>query len=191
MSVPQLPDFDRALALSQGNLDAAALAECHGVACGLLVRQPSSGTDAFLGLLDMLEIVHEPGGAIRGALADLFEAAGLQLADEDMGLQLWLPDDEEPLEFRTHALAQWCNGFLASIGSGRDERLQTLSDEAGEALADLREIALAEVESVEPDDEANLEDEEQAFAEIVEYIRVVVLTLREDLRGPVAGDSVH
>ena len=62
MSVPQLPDFDHTLALSQGNLDAADLAECHGVACGLLVRLPDANPDAFLGLLDMLEIVQQISG---------------------------------------------------------------------------------------------------------------------------------
>jgi len=191
MSVAQLPDFERTLALSQGNLDAAALAECHGVACGLLVRQPASRPDTFLGLLDMLEIVHEPGVAMRGVLAELFEAAGQQLADEEMALELWLPADEEPLDDRTEALAQWCNGFLASVGSGRDGRLETLSTEAGEALSDLREIALAEVSGIEEGEETSLEDEERAFAEIVEYIRIVVLTLREDLRGPSTGESVH
>jgi len=191
MSVPQLPDFEHSLALSQGNLDAGGLSECHGVACGLLVRQPVSGADAFLALLAMLEIVQEPGAAMREVLTDLFTAAGQQLMDEEMQLAIWLPDDEEPLEDRTTALAQWCNGFLASIGSGQDGRLKTLSTEAGEALADLGEIALAEISGVELETEHDAEEEEQAFAEIVEYIRVAVLLLREDLRGPEAGDSIH
>lgn len=191
MTVPQLPDFERSLALSQGNLDAGALAECHGVACGLLVRQPESGADAFLGLLGMLEIVQQPGVALREVLAEMFLAAGHQLADEEMQLAIWLPDDEESLEERTAALAQWCNGFLASIGSGQDGRLKTLSEEAGEALADLGEIALAEVDEAGFQADLDFEEEEQAFAEIVEYIRIAVLILREDLRGPVAGDSIH
>ncbi|KAA9130805.1 UPF0149 family protein [Marinihelvus fidelis] len=193
MSTIALPDFDHTLALSHGNLDAAGLSECHGVACGLLVRQPSSGADAFLGLLDMLQITDQPGVALREALADLFTAAASQLADDDMGFVIWLPDDEESLEDRTEAIAQWCNGFLASIGAGDDGCLETLSDDAGEALADLKEIALAEV-AVEYEDEsgqAPVDDDEQAFAEIVEYIRVSVLILREDLRGPVDGDSIH
>ena len=38
MSAPALPDFQRTILLSQGNLDAAELAECHGVLCGLLCR---------------------------------------------------------------------------------------------------------------------------------------------------------
>lgn len=191
MAVMQLPDFAHTLALCQGNLDAAGLAECHGVVCGLLVRKPGSGLDAYLSLLDMLEIVHQPGPALREALAELLQAAGLQLADEEMGLELWLPDDEESLEARTEALAQWCNGFLASVGAGQEQKLETLSEEAGEALSDLREIAMADVATRDGEASDDLEDEENAFAEIVEYIRVAVLILREDLRGPRNGDSIH
>lgn len=189
MAAMQLPDFDHTLALSQGNLDAAGLAECHGVACGLLLRRPASEPQAFLSLLEMLEIVQQPRPALRDALAELLRAAGLQLADEDMGLELWLPDDEQSLAARTEALAQWCNGFMASLGADPERHLETLSAEAGEALADLQEIAKAEVGAAEPGGDG--EEEEQAFTEIVEYIRVAVLMLREDLRGPQPGDSVH
>lgn len=191
MYVAPLPDFERTLALSQGNLDEAALAECHGVACGLLVRQPAAGPDVLLKLLAMLEIVHDPGPALSEALQEMLAAAGQQLADEEMQLGIWLPDDDSPLDIRTSALAQWCNGFLASIGSGGDARLHTLSSEATESLTDLREIAMAEVSSDGLESQTSSEEEEQAFAEIVEYIRVAVLILREDLRGPQAGDSIH
>ena len=64
--------------------------------------------------------------------------------------------------------------------------LDGLSDEAGEALRDLQQIATA---CLSGDDDG--EAEEQAFAEIVEYVRVVALVLREDLRGPGAGESIH
>ncbi len=56
MSSTQLPDFERTLALAQGNLEAPDLAECHGVNCGLLCRLPDASLDAFLGLLDMCKI---------------------------------------------------------------------------------------------------------------------------------------
>jgi len=164
------------------------------VACGLLVRQPGSGPDAFIGLLDMLQIIDNPGAALRDSLSELFTAAAAQLADEEMGLVIWLPDDSETLEDRTEAIAQWCNGFLASVGAGDDDRLSTLSDDAGEALADIKEIALAEVSDAAPEETpgiADIEEDEQAFAEIVEYIRVSVMILREDLRGPAAGESIH
>lgn len=191
MAVEALPDFDHSLALAQGNLDAAGLAESHGVACGLLVRQPDARADAYLGLLAMLEIAPEPGPALRDVLVDLLEASRAQFADEALGLALWLPDDDESLEDRTESLAQWCNGFLASIGAGDDQRLDTLSGEGAEALADIQEIALAELGAGSGDGAEVLEEEEGAFAEIVEYVRIAVLILREDLRGPQEGESIH
>lgn len=191
MPAPQLPDFERTLALSQGNLDAAALAECHAVACGLLVRQPAAGADVFLELLSALQIVIGPGEGLREALLEMFQAVGGQLADEEMGFGVWLPEDEAPLDDRAAALAQWCSGFLAALGSGLEGRLDTLSAEAGEALDDLAEIARADTAEEVDGDAVDGEEEEQAFVEIVEYIRVVVLMLREELRGPLAGESIH
>lgn len=193
MPVTQLPDFGLTLALSQGNLDAAGLAECHAIACGLLVRQPNADGAAFLDLLATLQLVSDPGPALRDALLEVFAAVAEQLDDEDMRFGIWLPDDDQALELRTTALAQWCSGFLAALGSGLGGRMETLSAEAGEALADLSEIAQADAVAVEQDQEGpgDPEEEEQAFTEIVEYIRVVVLMLREDLRGPAMGESIH
>jgi len=191
MSVSQLPDFEHTLALSQGNLDAGGLAECHAVACGLLVRKHSALGNAYLDLLAALQVVSEPGPALREALLELYAVAAEQLDDEQLRFGIWLPDDDEPLERRTDALAQWCSGFLAALGSGMEGQLETLSAEAGEALADLAEIARADAGDEEPEAAAVAEDEEQAYAEIVEYIRVVVLMLREDLRGPFDGESIH
>lgn len=191
MSTASLPDFEHSLALASGNLDGAGLAECHGMACGLLVRQFDANPDAFFDLLGMLEVVHDPAPGFRSTLEELFTASRAQLGDDEMGLTLWLPGDEESLEDRTEALAQWCNGFLAAIGAGQDSRLDALSGEAAEALADLQEIALAEIgEGAEPE-AGDTEEEEGAFAEIVEYIRIAVLILREELRGPAEGDRIH
>lgn len=190
MAIDPLPDFDRSLALTQGNLDARELAEAHGVACGLLVRHGDANFDAYLDLLALLEVAPGPGPALTAILEELLNATRDQLADENFGLELWLPEDGESLEDRTEALAQWCNGFLASIGAGNDPRIDTLSGEAAEALADIQEIALAELGGEDGESEAS-EEEESAYAEIVEYVRIAVLILREELRGPRDGDSIH
>ena len=186
MSAARLPDFEHTLAIAQGNLEAAELAECHGVACGLLCRLPDASLDTFIGLLDMLKLVEKPGTGLTMSLEELLNAIRKQLADEDMGLALWLPDDEETLEERTMALAQWCGGFLAGLGSGGDSSLDAMSDEANEALKDLAQISTADVMDTEES-----EDDENAFVEIVEYIRVATLMIREDLRGPDAQDLIH
>ena len=186
MSSAQLPDFEHTLAMAQGNLESAELAECHGITCGLLCRLPDASLDALIGLLDMLELVKAPGRGLRMALEDLLVATREQLSDEDLGFSLWLPNDAEMLEERTMALSQWCSGFLAGLGSSGDATLEALSDEANDALKDLQQISTADVA-----DTTESEEDEIAFAEIVEYIRVVILTIREDLRGPEGQDLIH
>ena len=186
MSAAQLPDFEHTLALSQGNIEAPELAECHGVACGLLCRLPDASLDAFMGLLDMLELVKTPRTGLQMVFEELLNASRAQLADEDISFSLWLPNEEEMLEERTMALSQWCSGFLAGIGSSGDDTLKTLSEDANEALKDLQQISTADVS-----DTAESEEDEVAFAEIVEYIRIVTLMIREDLRGPEGEDLIH
>ena len=186
MSAVNLPDFEHTLAIAQGNLEASELAECHGVVCGLLCRLPDASLDAFISLLDMLELIKTPGPALKMSLEELLNSSRAQLADEDLGLTLWLPDDDETLEDRTMALSQWCSGFLAGIGSGGDDALEAISEDANDGLKDLQQISTADVTDT---DES--EEDENAFVEIVEYIRVVILMIREDLRGPDGEDLIH
>ncbi len=186
MSSTQLPDFEHTLVIARGNLEAPELAECHGVCCGLLCRRGSASLDAFMGLLDMLELVKNPGTALKMSLEELLVSSKAQLADEDMGITLWLPSDGETLEDRTMALSHWCSGFLAGLGASGKDGLKALSDDANEALRDLQQISSADVS-----DTTESEEDENAYSDIVEYIRIVVLMIREDLRGPDGLDAIH
>ncbi len=135
-----------------------------------------------------MRLVIEPGEALHEALTEAWQSTVAQFDDEEFGFTLWLPDDDEPLEERTVALARWCSGFLAGLGSGG--QLDALSEEAREAIGDLQDIARAEL-SAPPGDGPESEEDETAFAEIVEYVRVVALVLREDFRGPQANEVIH
>lgn len=188
MTAPSLPEFDRAIQLSQGNLDAAELSECHGLLCGLLCRNASATADEFLHQLQAAKLVMEPGSGFREALIELHDSTARQLDDEELGFSLWLPEDSETLEDRTLALAQWCSGFLLGLACAGE--INTLSEEAREAVDDLQQISRAEL-SAEDEDEEGTEEDEQAFVEIVEYVRIVALMLREDLRGPLQDEHIH
>jgi uncharacterized protein YgfB (UPF0149 family) len=193
MSSPALPDFEHTLQLSQGNLDAADLAECHGALCGMLCGEPGKTASDFLELLSALKLLVEPGAGLVSSMTEVFHCTQEQLQDEELGFTLWLPDDEQPLEERTVALAQWCTGFLAAMGGGA--QLADLSEESSEALKDLGEIAGATVDggSVEGGEYVtdDPDEEETAFMEIVEYVRVVTLLMREEFRGPDQHDLIH
>ena len=186
MSAAALPDFEHTVQVGQGILDTAGLAECHGVLCGLVCRKSGGTPSEFLNYLKEIHLLVNPGTALAAALSDAFDKTAQQLVDEDMGFELWLPDDDESLEDRTVALAQWCSGFLAGLGSSGDDTLKAMSDEANDALKDMQQISTADVSDT---DES--EEDENAFVEVVEYIRVVILMIREDLRGPDEQDLIH
>jgi uncharacterized protein YgfB (UPF0149 family) len=211
MSPDPMPDFHHALLLSRGSLNAAELAECHGVLCGLICRNGAVTHQDYLVHLATLQLVDEPGKPLKELFADAHISTVQQLSDMDLGFNLWLPDDDQPLEERTDALAQWCTGFLAGIGLGGE--LPTLSEEAIEALEDMRQIARAnypkiaitdadraevmdfvadEIAATGLDDEEHAdESDETAFMEIVEYVRVVTLMMCEEMRGPGLEDRIH
>lgn len=186
MPVAALPDFEHVVAIAGGTLDALELAECHGVACGLLCRHPDSMADAFISLLDRLELLNSPEPALGEQLARLHTATVSQMEDDQLRLELWLPDDDEPLEDRSLALSHWCTGFLAGLGSGHDHSLDTLSADLEGALKDLEQIARAEVMA-----EGDAEEEEVALVEIIEYIRVVVFMFKSELRPAADKDRLH
>jgi hypothetical protein len=191
MSLDQLPDFRHALMTSHGSLDAAELAECHGVLCGMLCGENGSTAEDFLAHLATLEFAVETGSALHEMMIEAFESTVQLLADEELRFNLWLPDDEQPLGERTNSLAHWCTGFLAGLGVGGP--MPDLSAEAAEALQDLQQIAMAGFLAQADDAADGAEDEvnETAFFEIVEYVRVVTLILREELRGPGVDDPIH
>jgi uncharacterized protein YgfB (UPF0149 family) len=186
MPVLQLPDFEQTLAIAGGQLDAGELSECHGAACGLLCRHPASRADAFFSLLGSLELVKDPGRELASRLLVLYEATLAQLEDDQLRLALWLPADEDSLEDRTEALGHWCTGFLAGLGSGHDLSLDTLSDDVSEALADLQQIAQAQISGA-----GDSEEEEAALVEVIEYIRIVTLMMREELSPPKQQDRLY
>lgn len=186
MPVPPLPEFEQALNSAGALLDEGDLSECHGVACGLLCRRPASLPDDFITLLGSLELVPELPRELALQFSKLFEATSAQLADEELGFELWLPSDEEPLEERTLALGHWCTGFLAGLGAGTELTAGTLSEEVTEALQDLEQIARADVSGGEDE-----EEEEGALAEIVEYVRIVTLLMRDEMGPPGPEDRLH
>ncbi|MCA1790393.1 MAG: UPF0149 family protein [Thioalkalivibrio sp.] len=141
----------------------------HGLLSGCLVADPSlSGAP----LEQALGERHPPPGHDVDALRLQVLRA---LNDTDLGFELLLPDDSEELELRTRTLGQWVDGFLG--GLGQTPRLGGLkpSPEAAEILRDFAEIARIEAEP-----EAN-EDNEQALAELNEYVRVGVMLLADEL----------
>lgn len=164
--------------------------EYHGALCGALCVRSVAEIDP----LKLLERVaaEAPPPEVRGPLASLRDATSRDLGDSGSGIGLLLPEDELPLGQRARALGQWCEGFLFGLASGGNLNLRRASPEVREIVEDLAQFTRAEF-----DEGDNAEIEEEAYAELVEYVRVglqlifVELSPRAAAQPGPGGKSVH
>lgn len=143
--------------------------ELHGALCGWLAGggENSSAWPARVLVDDTLPGVQD------GPLEEMRQASAEQLEDRSFGFELLLPESDGAPTQRAEALFDWCRGFLGGFGlaSGANP---PLSEEAREALLDLARLAQAAPESSDED------EDEDALAEIEEFVRVAVLLLHGD-----------
>jgi len=151
--------------------------ECHGVVSGLLCADNHFSRDAWLARFR--EEAPAEGAAVREALellGLLFDRTGAQLADPLLEFTPLLAEEDAPLEQRLEALGAWCQGFLFGLAAGGVREMERLPDESAEAVRDLVEIS--GVHRYEADD---AEEDEQAYMELVEFVRTAVLLINEEL----------
>ncbi|PWG62970.1 UPF0149 family protein [Sediminicurvatus halobius] len=174
-------ELDDALTAVGGETGAA---EAHGLLCGMFCGPQEP--EAARWIAHVLAGASAHGDAARGCLAaltEVYEQTRAALENEALEFQPLLPADDEPLETRARALGEWCEGFLFGLGVAGSER-EHLPKEAAEVVNDLGQIA-----RIDPDAGAD-EDSEQAYTELVEYLRVATLLVRENTATPAAnGES--
>jgi uncharacterized protein YgfB (UPF0149 family) len=148
----------------------------HGLLTGSLVA------DASLGGAQLERVLGEPEpghGEGLQRLHPLLESLRLEvlraLNDIDLGFEPLLPDDRIDIDARARALGAWVDGFLGGLGQSQRAGALKPSPEATEILRDFAEIA--RIEEDPSADEAN----EQALAELSEYVRVGVMLLADEL----------
>jgi hypothetical protein len=164
-----------ALDRAQAAVDAA---DCHGLLAGLVCATGFADPKVWMAQIfdaynpkDLLQ-----ADAAR-QLQDLSQETLAALNSPELDFRLLLPDDEDPLGARTEALGSWCGGFLSGLGLGGLSERSQLPEPVAELLDDLGQIARVEFELDEPD-----EEEQAAFTELVEYVRVGVLLANEELQ---------
>lgn len=148
-------------------------AEAHGTLAGALCASGSYTLDDWLAeVLPDGQTAGDAGAVLR----HLYDATVTALAAADMRFELLMPDDDHSLEIRTEALSLWCNGFLYGLGTNGSVDPAHLPGDAGEIVRDLTQISQAGVDASEGE-EAN----ESALAELVEFVRVGVQLVFDEL----------
>jgi hypothetical protein len=99
-----------------------------------------------------------------------------------MSFYPFLPPDSKELSIRAHSLSIWCQGFIDALGVFISERELTInqSDQTfiSEIIEDFAQISTLSKIAVESGDE-----EELAYFEVVEFVRVGTQLVYEELRS--------
>lgn len=172
-------DFERVLR------DARALpepAEAHGTLAGALCSSRDYGLIEWLREI-LPEDSPEEAALQTSVLQKVYDGMVRSLGSADSDFQPLLPDDDTELSVRASALSSWCQGFLYGLGSGTAGDPSQVSTEAAEIIRDLTEITHVGVEADE-----QTEENEVAFAEVVEFVRVGVQLLFVEL-APARGEE--
>jgi len=152
-------------------------AECHGAFTGLLCAAGRVEKGQWLKrLLPEFDSGNLLAKESLTVLGNLYDETVHQLNDAVLDFQLLLPDDEDPLEERIEALAEWCQGFLLGMSEGGIKDLAALPGDSGEVMRDLVEIARAGSYDL-----SDNEEDEISYNELLEYVRTGVLLINEEL----------
>jgi uncharacterized protein len=177
--------IQRSLAASHALADPA---EAHGTLAGALCALVPYRLEDWLA-----EILPNgmTGARADPALATLYDATVSALSGQQMDFDLLMPGEDCPIEERTQALTAWCTGFLYGLGTSGAADPQRLPGDLGEIVRDLTEITRAGVDSADSP-EAN----ESALAELVEFVRVGVQMVFDELeplreRHTLPGQVLH
>lgn len=178
MNASRHPDYlelDQLLGRAEAN---AGAAEVHGLLCGLLCAagridrrqwEPQVFADTDTG-----SVAGQQGRAAVQSLADWTAQA---INDPVLGMDLLLPADGQPLFERTAALGEWCQGYLLGLAAGGISEETPLPDDVAELIRDFTDISRVGFEVDDGDDE-----DEVAFSDVVEYVRVGVLLINDELQ---------
>ena len=161
-------------------------AEGHGALCGMLTLNHAIDVSRWIDtLLEQGEAGDALVGEARRQLLELYEQTQRSLDDSNLDFALLLPDDDEPLALRVRALAEWCQGFLYGLAMAGYRAGDELPEDTAEFVKDLNEIARASFEV------STGEEDETAYAEVSEYVRMGVLMVNEEMQPSKAPPRLH
>ncbi len=164
------PDFDKVATLLANNKIFNSVSELHGIICGQICAGGKQG-DATL-TWHLLGMENKPSKIMSDLIIRLQLNIQEQLEADDFSFQLLLPDDNEELPIRLHAMSNWCEGFISGFGGAFAKGDGSLLEETREVLKDF--TAIANVDDSEQDE---IENAEQDYMEVLEYVRMATYSV--------------
>jgi hypothetical protein len=173
MTQIDLPDYTELSRVLKWATPKLHPSQVHGLICGLLCGSP-----LHIAMWKESVIGREKIGKIDKELQALHGASVKQLSEFLFELRLLLPIDSVALPERAEALTLWSQGFLTGLKYVQVPIVERERGEVTEAINDIIEIAKMNYEDVVASNE-----DEMAYVELVEYVRVAVILIYQTLHA--------
>lgn len=162
--------------------------ELHGLCCGLICSaQPEAEAlfrEELTARLNELELSTD---SLLMEPSELFSTTANSLDDLDWAFQPTLPEQDESttLSRQAEALVDWCRAFLYGLGRGGigDD---DLSGQVREVVRDMVELTKLDTAGIDDDD-----DQDADLTELLEFVKVAVLLVRDELRPKLTEAALH
>jgi yecA family protein len=176
-------DFASVQAILTAESITAHGAELHGVLTGLVCAGFTFESDDYIAMIN--DLFNNGDGLpreVKSTVKSMFAKVWHDIIDDSYSFQLLLPDDDDSIVERGHALSVWVQGFNLGFGLQQKDKA-VYSEDVKEVLIDFVEIANLSDEMEED------EDTEQAYFEIAEYVRISALLCFTELGSPPESKS--
>ena len=171
--IPNYEQVESALALLNSPYSAE---DSHGMLCAMLIVNNS------LQCARWLDEICTQGNAVKAektaeheTLCALYDHTKQELNDSLLNFALLMPEEDSSLSSRVESLKRWCDGFLFGLALAGVKDLSNVPEDSMEILQDITTISQADED--EEEDEMN----EVAYMDIVEYVRMGVLLINEEM----------
>jgi yecA family protein len=187
---PEIVELEELLYRVDADMGAA---DAHGALCGMLCARGTVELSEWVGHVigeqdQGNELLHD----VVHKLSDLHQSTLEMMNDATGDFRLLLMDDDDPLPERVETLAAWCQGFIYGLAAGGIKEGSELPEDSAELLKDMIEISRAghdvDDTGVEESDD---NDDEMAYMEIEEYVRMGVLLIYEELQPLQSTQTIH
>jgi uncharacterized protein YgfB (UPF0149 family) len=172
--ITSLPSYTELTETLEHALSDMSGAEAHGILCGIICATSGRTDPPWEKLI--------PGSSknqhAHDILKKIYATSYQQISEFSFEFVLMLPDDDIDINIRAEALGFWCQGFLIGLQHGPKSIEDGASSEAVEALSDITEIA-----QVNHGDITSTDEDESAYFDLMEYIRLAVLMLYHELKS--------
>ncbi len=185
--------LEDALRQCGSNWDAS---QTHGLLSGrLAIAGGESGFDWLSQVLEGADQADALRAECESMLRALFEGTYRQLAERQSQFEPLLPSEDDCTAVRAAAIAHWCEGFLHGLvaaNHGGDLRTRLAEEPLADIIRDMLQITRASA-----DEDSDIESDDSAYIELVEYVRVATQLVYEelaDLRHPASeptADALH